>query len=154
MRPEYRTNVGAILRRRDGHVLLCERIEPAGIWQFPQGGVEPTETLTESLWRELSEELGLQAPRDVLSIVGKGPPTTYDFPSDYDAPITRKYRGQLQTLYLMDFSGTDEDFRLDAHHEPEFRDFQWVELETALDLIWKFKRPVLDATLEALSEHF
>jgi putative (di)nucleoside polyphosphate hydrolase len=149
----YRTNVGAIIREGD-RILMCERIEPEGIWQFPQGGVDPGETHVEALWRELGEELGLRAPREALAIVARGPAVPYDFPDDYDAPIARHYRGQMQTLFVLDFSGSDQEFRLDAHHEPEFRSFRWVTVEQAVDLIWDFKRPVLEATLEELSAYF
>lgn len=46
---------------RDGAILLIERAtEPAaGAWSVPGGRVEPGETLTDALTRELAEETGL-----------------------------------------------------------------------------------------------
>lgn len=54
--------VAAALIDRGGHVLMQQRrtgSEHGGFWEFPGGKVEPGESLTESLCRELSEELGI-----------------------------------------------------------------------------------------------
>ena len=148
----YRQNVGAILRRHDDLLLMCERIRPAGSWQFPQGGVDASEDLEEAMWRELGEELGFAEPRTLCTVVAQGPGCTYDFPPGYDAPIARRYRGQLQTLYLLDFHGDDDDFDLQRDAHPEFRDIRWVKPSQAVELIWEFKRPVVSETLRAFAD--
>src|SRR5438067_8221410 len=55
----YRLNVAAILQNREGKILVCERADATGAWQFPQGGVDEGETLEAALARELVEEIGL-----------------------------------------------------------------------------------------------
>ena len=58
--------VGAAIVR-DGRVLAARRTTPAsaaGRWEFPGGKVEPGETETESLVREVEEELGLRISVD------------------------------------------------------------------------------------------
>lgn len=53
----------AVVRRRDGRVLLAQRragSHLAGHWEFPGGKVEPGETPAEALRRELAEELGVE----------------------------------------------------------------------------------------------
>jgi 8-oxo-dGTP diphosphatase len=54
--------VGAAIVR-DGRVLAARRTTPpgaAGRWEFPGGKVEPGESDSESLVREVAEELGLK----------------------------------------------------------------------------------------------
>lgn len=56
--------VAAVIRGRDGRVLLAQRPQhkhQGGLWEFPGGKVEPGETEVEALQRELHEELGLWA---------------------------------------------------------------------------------------------
>lgn len=150
----YRKNVGAILRRSDGRLLMCERINQPGAWQFPQGGVDKGESLKDALWREVGEELGLQPPQNYCTIVAEGPAVCYDFPAESRARITKKYKGQEQTLFLLAYTGTDDDIDLSADDHPEFSNFRWVTPQQACDLTWEVKRPILDKTLEVLSEHF
>lgn len=55
--------VAAVLRDRDGRVLIAERPagKPlAGFWEFPGGKLEPGEAAGSALQRELKEELGIR----------------------------------------------------------------------------------------------
>lgn len=52
------------LIQREGKVLVGQRPEGhslAGVWEFPGGKIEPSETPEEALKRELKEELGIEA---------------------------------------------------------------------------------------------
>src|SRR5262249_60403622 len=56
----------AVLQRRDGHVLLAQRLAGtpyAGYWEFPGGKLEPGESAPTALARELREELGIEVIR-------------------------------------------------------------------------------------------
>lgn len=150
----YRKNVGMVLLREDGRILIAERLQGPSAWQFPQGGVDKGESLEEAMWRELSEELGLIPPQETCAILGVGPEVRYDFPPDLNTPIARKYAGQAQTLFVLRFNGADADIDLEAYSEPEFRAVEWVSAEEALRRCWHIKRGVLERTLEALPDVF
>ena len=55
----FRLNVGIILVNEKGKVFLGKRAGHKDAWQFPQGGVNSYETLEETMYRELREEVGL-----------------------------------------------------------------------------------------------
>jgi ADP-ribose pyrophosphatase YjhB (NUDIX family) len=56
---EPRLRVSALLRWND-RILLCRQEKPGKeYWLLPGGGVDGGESLAEALWRELSEEIGI-----------------------------------------------------------------------------------------------
>ena len=75
----FRTNVAAVVRDDAGRILICERRDVPGAWQFPQGGVNDGETLEQALARELYEEIMLHP--ESYRVVGKRGPYEYRFPS-------------------------------------------------------------------------
>jgi putative (di)nucleoside polyphosphate hydrolase len=137
----YRPNVAAILRDATGRILIAERLNVKGAWQFPQGGVDEGEAFDVALIRELQEEVGVGTALVRVAQVRGG--YRYAFPKGrlkYGI-----YGGQEQTYYLCDFSGTDADIRLDAHHQ-EFGQFRWI-MPAEFSLAWvpKFKKKVYQA---------
>ena len=140
----YRPNVAAILRNKSGEILVAERINVAGAWQFPQGGVDAGETLEQAFYRELGEEVGV--PPDLVTVVEIKGGYRYAFPKGrlkYGL-----YGGQEQTYYLCDFLGKDADIRLDLHHQ-EFSQFKWIKpSQFRLDWVPKFKKAVYRAVMK------
>lgn len=62
--------VAAALVDKDGRVLLQERPQGrsmAGLWEFPGGKIEPGETPSQALVRELREELGIDVEAACLA---------------------------------------------------------------------------------------
>lgn len=134
----YRPNVAAILRRSDGKILIAERMNVPGAWQFPQGGVDEGEDFEVAMYRELEEEIGVTPA--LVKLLERRDGYRYAFPKGrlkYGL-----YGGQEQTYFLCEYFGTDSDIRLDLHNQ-EFRTFQWIE-PAAFDLTWvpKFKKSV------------
>ncbi len=117
--PRYRPNVAFILRNTAGEILVCERSDWPGCWQFPQGGVKKNETLDEALVREVEEELGLK-PKHYRVLTSKGP-YRYLFANG------RKKDGcdgQEQQYYLGELiPGSEIDL---GNNDPEFRDARWL----------------------------
>ena len=70
--------VGAVIVR-DGKLLLVERTKPPGVgkWAVPGGAVDPGETLTVAVTREVEEETGLTVSVGDIAWVGQsiGPGT-------------------------------------------------------------------------------
>jgi 8-oxo-dGTP diphosphatase len=91
--------VAAVLFDRRGRVLIAERPAGkhlAGCWEFPGGKIEPGETRTEALARELWEELGveIERPRPLLRLRHAYPHSEVLL----DVWVVRRYRGEPRGL--------------------------------------------------------
>lgn len=137
----YRKGVLAVFKRpSDGYILVCERSNPRGNWQFPQGGVDFDESAEDALYREMTEELGCKH----FKILQKLEETTkYDFPQELiHIPIAHSYRGQEHSWFLCEYAdhhGPD----LDQAEDDEFLDFKYVPAEEALELFVNWKKPAM-----------
>ncbi len=62
--------VGAVVRDGEGRVVVVRRghAPAAGLWSIPGGRVEPQESLTDAVRREVLEETGLEV--EVCEVVG------------------------------------------------------------------------------------
>jgi len=133
----YRLNVGAIIKRSDGKILIGERSDVAGAWQFPQGGVKKSETPLEALSRELQEEVSLE-PANYRVIESNGP-----YRYLFLAGRTKEgFGGQEQTYFLVELTGPDSSIEV-ATEEPEFLRFRWIEpREFKISWVPEFKQDV------------
>ncbi len=131
----YRPNVAAILRRSDGSILVGERADVPGCWQFPQGGQKQGETPEAALARELVEEIGLD-PGGYRLAERRGP-----YRYEFSAERTKDgFRGQEQTYFLLDLVRDDEPLKVDGP-DPEFRGVRWLQPgEYRLEWLPDFKR--------------
>jgi putative (di)nucleoside polyphosphate hydrolase len=134
--PIYRPNVAAIIRRSDNKILVGERSDRPGSWQFPQGGIKTRETPEEALERELFEEVGL--PGGSYRILERREQYRYLF----DQGRTKEgYRGQEQTYFLVELLPGFEPRHETS--EPEFRALHWID-PAEFNITWvpPFKRDV------------
>ena len=126
--PRFRLNVAGILRDTHGRILICERMGKRGSWQFPQGGVDPGESLQGALHRELYEEIGVTPEQ--TEIRNQSGPYRYDF----EGAVVKGYHGKDQHFFLVHFHGPEDAIRVDPPH-PEFQAYRWILPET-FDLNW------------------
>jgi putative (di)nucleoside polyphosphate hydrolase len=116
----YRPAVAAILQDRSGRILICERTDTPGAWQFPQGGMEAGETPVAALIREVLEEISLA--RNAYSIGRVLGPYRYRFP----AGVTKKgFHGQAHHYFLLRLRGAKGLVNVAGPH-PEFRSTRWI----------------------------
>jgi putative (di)nucleoside polyphosphate hydrolase len=134
---KYRLNVAAILRNSAGKILIGEREDRAGAWQFPQGGVDEGESLVQALARELQEEISVKP--SAYRVVHEKGPYYYQFGS---GKVVKGFHGKQQHYFLADFIGSADDIDVETEH-PEFRAIRWVAPEEfKIDWLPKMKRDV------------
>jgi putative (di)nucleoside polyphosphate hydrolase len=134
--PNYRPNVAAIIRRSDNKILVGERSDRPGSWQFPQGGIKTRETPEEALERELFEEVGL--PGESYRILERKEPYRYLFG---EGRTKEGYHGQQQIYFLVELLPGFEPRHETS--EPEFRALRWIDpAEFNIKWVPPFKRDV------------
>jgi putative (di)nucleoside polyphosphate hydrolase len=139
----YRLNVAAILRNGAEKILIGERADRPGAWQFPQGGVDEGETLAQALARELREEISVE-PSAYKVLESKGP-YFYLFGG---GKLVKGFHGKEQHYFLADFTGDPGKIDVNTEH-PEFRAIRWVEPgEFDIDWLPKMKREVYRAVFQ------
>jgi putative (di)nucleoside polyphosphate hydrolase len=146
----FRLNVGIILANQFNEVLWARRIGQNS-WQFPQGGIKVTETPDEALYRELHEEVGLQAC-DVEIVAKTKGWLRYRLPKKMirhnSLPLCV---GQKQKWYLLRMHSEDSMVSMNTSTNPEFDQWQWVSYWYPLGQVVSFKREVYRRAMKELS---
>jgi len=146
----YRHNIGIILSNKLGHVFWAKRLGQEA-WQFPQGGMHDGEKPEDTLFRELTEEIGLEA-KDVR-ILGKTRDwLRYKIPERMVRDSSPLCIGQKQFWFLLLLKSPDTSIQL-SHHvaKPEFDDWMWVSYWYPLRQVVRFKREVYRRALKELA---
>ncbi len=140
----YRSNVAVLLLNRKGKLLVCERLNSKGAWQFPQGGVDEGEKLIKALAREVEEEIGL--PWGSYKVLEKRGGYSYLYPNQVKKQ-QQYFDGQEQTYYLCRLKKSAPEIDLDQT-SPEFGRYAWIWPED-FKLKWlpEFKRQVYRAVM-------
>lgn len=151
-RDGFRANVGMVLLNDRGQVFWGRRIGMSG-WQFPQGGIRPSETPEQAMFRELEEEVGLSP--DQVELVGcTSRWLRYRLPERF---IRRHQRplciGQKQIWFALRLVVDEAEVRLDRCHTPEFQEWRWVEYWQPADEVIRFKRSVYRKALRELADY-
>lgn len=135
----YRPNVGMVVFNQDGKLLVGERYQFQGAWQFPQGGIDEGEEPDKAALRELYEEVGISKP-ELVAIYPEW--IFYDFPPNLKLyGKMADYKGQMQKWYLYYWNHPASNCNLDIH-EREFKQVQFMEWDLIQNSIVEFKKDV------------
>ncbi|MBT8090510.1 MAG: RNA pyrophosphohydrolase [Gammaproteobacteria bacterium] len=145
----FRANVGIILANTDNKLLLGGRVGAKG-WQFPQGGMLKGEEPVDAMFRELHEEVGLEAADvEVLGVTSNW--LRYRLPAKF---IRRNSQplciGQKQRWFMLRLVSGDERVRFDRSGKPEFDRIRWVHFWRPVNEVIYFKRRVYARALHEL----
>ncbi len=146
----FRLNVGMILANNEGKLFWGKRSGHEDAWQFPQGGVNSYETLQETMYRELAEEIGLTA--DDVKILGITKRwlyyrLPYCFQRHHQRPLCV---GQKQKWFLLQLISDESKIHFDHTSSPEFIDWHWIDYWYPLKQVISFKREVYRKALTEL----
>lgn len=96
----FRAGVGTVIYNHSGDIAYFERAQnPVGMWQFQQGGIDIGEQPLDTLWRELTEEVGL-SQADFESVHEYPHWTTYQ-PDDTVEDATKSRIGFTHRWYFL-----------------------------------------------------
>jgi len=145
--------VGIVLSNAAGEVFWARR-RGQDAWQFPQGGIQQDETPIEAMYRELHEEIGLDAEH--VEILGQTSDwLRYQIP---DHLLRHRSKplciGQKQIWFSLKLVGDEKDFNLSCSDNPEFDQWRWVDYWMPVDEIIDFKRGVYKEALKELEKYF
>lgn len=145
----YRRNAACLLYKKEGDsykILIVERIDEPGHWQLPQGGTDGEDFRLAGA-RELSEELNTDKFK---AITGFKNLYRYEF-----VPAMRRfkeiygYRGQKQSLFIAEFTGSDIDLKVNFW---EHRAWRWVDAEKLVAAVHPVRRAAAKIFMEKFRE--
>jgi putative (di)nucleoside polyphosphate hydrolase len=147
----FRANVGIILSNAEGRLLLGGRVGAKG-WQFPQGGMVCGEDAEQAMYRELEEEIGLQAADvDILGVTQDW--LRYRLPDKYVRRHSKPLCiGQKQRWFMLRLLSSPQNVRFDRSDVPEFDRVRWVDFWRPVNEVIYFKRRVYARALHELGE--
>lgn len=142
----YRPNVAAVILSSEypqkKEILIAQRNDIKGAWQFPQGGIDKGETPKIALKRELKEEIGTN---DIEILFEYPEWISYDFPSYVLNKRANKYAGQTQKYFLVKLN---KEAKIDLYsYDNEFNAYKFVKYDEVLDFINHFKRETYEKVL-------
>ncbi|HJL60626.1 MAG TPA: RNA pyrophosphohydrolase [Pseudomonadales bacterium] len=145
----YRPNVGIIVANDQGQVLWARRVGQDA-WQFPQGGINSGESTKDALYRELHEEIGLDADhvRIINSTQGW---LRYKLPKRFLRQNSTSFIGQKQKWFLLKMLTRDDEVRFDNSKTPEFDFWRWVSYWYPLGQVVAFKKDVYRRAMKELA---
>jgi len=137
----YRECVGAMIINDNNKVLLCQRIDSPDSWQMPQGGVEDGEEKRMAIFREILEEIGVSSEHlEIIACMQR--PIKYKIEPKSKIPQSwnNEFIGQEILFFLIKFNGDNNLINLNYSNHPEFKKFDWFNLEDVACKAIEFKQ--------------
>lgn len=146
----YRPNVACWLYKKidnQSYVLMVERSDQPGHWQIPQGGTDGN-AIEEAAKRELSEELGIDQVETIRIFKNIW---RYTFAAQKRSEVQKHlgYKGQKQSLYIGEFKGLDEHFKINFWDHTSWK---WVPIEKMIEVADPRRRPSYELYLKKFKE--
>lgn len=143
---------GAIIQDQQGRILLQKRSD-YGNWGLPGGGMEPGESIEETMKREVFEETGLEVIEYDLYGIYSGPRMQYRYPDGNEvvfvmfifnaqADIEGRMASDGKTLIFKDYNSESLKLEFKTIEEIEINDISSVQRPVFEDLKGK-KRIIL-----------
>ncbi|QLI05491.1 RNA pyrophosphohydrolase [Candidatus Campylobacter infans] len=135
----YRPNVAIIVLAPtypfECKLLIAQRSDIKGAWQFPQGGIDENESPEDAMFRELKEEIGTND----VEIISQYPQwLSYDFPVNLAKKM--KFDGQNQKYFLVRLKpGATININTP---KPEFDEYCFVRVDEIEKIVNSFKKGV------------
>jgi putative (di)nucleoside polyphosphate hydrolase len=146
----FRLNVGIILANADKRLFWGRRVGSIEAWQFPQGGIKAQEPPEQAMYRELYEELGLEAKQ--VKLLGQTSQwLSYYLPENLRRPHHLPFCvGQKQKWFLLQLEADDGSICFNKTAYPEFTTWCWVNYWIPLEQVVSFKKEVYKKALAEL----
>lgn len=147
----FRAGVGTVIYNSTGKVVLFERAQnPVGMWQFQQGGIDLGEQPTDTLWRELMEEVGLT--QDDFDTVDEYPHwTTYQPLDTLESPDKSRIGHTHRWFFLRLKDNITID--LDKATMVEASNYKWITFDEVLNETEDCKQHVYQTLATYFTEH-
>lgn len=149
----FRPNVGIVLSNDNGQVLWARRVGGRDAWQFPQGGIQRSESAEDALYRELYEEVGLESA-SVQILANTDGWLRYRLPRHMRRHNSSPgFVGQKQKWFLLRMLSEDHQVQMDHTEKPEFDHWRWVSYWFPVGQVVDFKRDVYRQALKELAPY-
>lgn len=146
----YRANVGIVIINSRGQVFWARRFGQHS-WQYPQGGVDEGESVEQTMYRELYEEVGLK-PEHVEIVASTKHWLRYKLPKRLIRHESKPVCiGQKQKWFLLKLTAPESAVDLLSSSHPEFDDWRWVSYWYPVRQVVSFKKEVYRKVMKEFS---
>jgi putative (di)nucleoside polyphosphate hydrolase len=146
----FRAGVGTVIYNAAGQVAWFRRGHyPVGVWQFQQGGIGSGESIEQTLWRELHEEVGI-TPHEVVDIIQYPRWTVCAYSPEIMDKEDNRYKDRLGQAHRWFFLKLKPEVTIDMSCalEDEFTAHKWIDFEDAIEETITEKKSVYEELYE------